>query len=872
MSEEKSRNEIKNEAKEELRELAQKEKNEKKQRRAERKQQRIEERKKYPTAGLRRKARRLRWKQERQERRRTLEEHYKDAPWIIRIPRLYLIKPFIALLIIAALGFAATQILPRLYIESLDANKNAPVAQEQIEALSPIDKEGAKRIDATAPVDKDDTWTICVYIVASDLEDKGENDLSAVVRNQIAEEQGRLAAASQEKTAKRLSRFTGELKDNDLDMPAYLYYPVKPAPAEDGEESQDPDHIVAETPGAASTDIGEMTAEMWSDNISIVIQTGGATRWSNPMVNPNRTQRFLYKNGEFKEVYDQSLQPASDPKTLTSFLKYCKKEYPADHNMLILWDHGGASFGYGHDSIYNNMMSLKDVREGLEGAYEPDIKNPAYDIIGFDACLMSSVEVTHALDGFASYYAVSEESEPGDGWDYTPWLKAMTEDPTMSPAQVARKIADSYMDFYMTQNVNMGWLVSNDVSFEVLDAAKARKLYKAWCDLAKQQITDAAKDQSVLAEIGRCSDKSTHLVSSVYNLYNTIDLGNYVDHMVDTYPAESSSIKKLIKDTVMYHRANGSLSDTYGISVYMPGSVEDFRGLMMCLQYIYDVCDDPATQALYYYKIAGCLNEDMQQYVASLTEAKAKTLNVKPFRKFAYEKPVTTDTGFEIPIGEDLQSMLQSYELEAAFYDQDEGKLINYGKDELVRLDGEGKMDCEFDGTWICLDGVPLATEVVSSTESTVEYRSPILYNGEEAYLSFAWDRDTETFTINGVRKSSGGLLNSQFNPDLFNYLVNTRMNIELKEGDKVVPIYEVTQLSEETGSTDESGEEGDVIKIKKRSEIKSDKLPGGYYLNSAVISDFRGDVYYSQVVGNKISGGKVKERKVDSDFLGRDY
>lgn len=826
--------------------------------------------KKEPAVKLTRKERRQRWKQKKQERRQTLKEYYRDAPWIVRVPRLYLLKPFLILLVIAVLGFGAWQVGSKVFFDAVDANKNAPVAQEKIEALAPIDQEGAERIDATAPVDPEDTWTICVYICASDLEDRGENDLSAVVRKQIEGEQAKLAAAAQENAEKRLDRFTGELKENNLDMPAYLYYPSKPTPAE--KESRDPDHIVAEDPGSASTDIGEMTAEKWSENISIVIQTGGATRWSNPMVNPNRTQRFLYRNGEFTEVYDAPLQRVTDPKTLTSFLKFCRKEYPADHNMLILWDHGGASFGFGHDTIFDGMMSLKDIREGLTGAFEPDTKDPAFDIIGFDACLMSSVEVTHVLDGFASYYAVSEESEPGEGWDYTPWLSAMTEDPTLSPAQVARKIADSYMDYYMTQNVNMGWLISQDVAFEVLDAAKARKLYDAYCDLAERQIADAAKDQSVLAEVGRCSDKSTHLVSSVYSLYNTIDLGNYVDHMADTYPAESSNIKKLIGETVMYHRANGSLTDTQGISVYMPGSVEDFNGLWMCLQYIYEVCDDPATQALYYYKVAGCLNEEMQKYVATLTDAKVRTLDVKPFRQFTAEAPVTTDTGFEIPVSEDLQSMLQSYELEAALYDKEEGQLINYGKDELTRLDGEGNLDCEFDGTWICLDGVPLATEVVSSTASTVEYRSPVMFNGTKAYLAFAWDRDAETFTITGVKEAGGGLLNSELLPDPYNYLVNTRMNLTLEEGDKITPIYEVSQIGEGSAGPEDSDAEGKTIKIKKRSAITSEALPEGYYLSSAVISDSRGDVYYSQVVGNNVSGGKVSDRKVDTEFLGRDY
>ena len=422
------------------------------------------------------KERKLAWKRDKRERREALKEQYKNAPWYIRIPRLYLLKPFIALVLISAIGFGAFQLIMGLVLNTVVENKNAAVDPAKIEELSPKDKDGEKRIDAVAPVAKDDTWTISVYISGSNLEDMGENDLSGAVRAQIEEIKTQREKASVETQKNRLSGFTKELKDNNLDMPAYLYYPVKPVEKEEEEEQKSE---IAEDPGAASTDIAEMTSDTWSDNITIVIQTGGATRWSNSNVNPNRTQRFVYRKGDLKKVYDEPIERVTDPKTLTSFLNFCKEEYPADHNMLVLWNHGGASFGYGHDSIYEGMMSLKDIRAGLEGAYKPNKEKPAFDIIGFDACLMSSLEVTHALNGFASYYAVSAETEPGEGWDYAPWLKAMTEDPTMSPAKVGQKIADSYMDYYMTQNVNMGWLLLQNVTFSVLDANKCEELYNA---------------------------------------------------------------------------------------------------------------------------------------------------------------------------------------------------------------------------------------------------------------------------------------------------------------------------------------------------------------------------------------------------------
>lgn len=260
----------------------------------------------------------------------------------------------------------------------------------------------------------------------------------------------------------------------------------------------------------------------------------------------------------------------------------------------------------------------------------------------------------------------------------------------------------------------------------------------------------------------------------------------------------------------------------------------------------------------------------MKEHLSTISKNEPWTLDVEVFRQFAKAKPEITETGFAIPVDEKLGNLLQSYTLEAAYVDIENEAIINYGRDETVRLDGEGNMDCEFDGTWICYDGVPLATEVVASTASSVEYRSKILYNGEESYLSFSWDRDTETFAVNGVRGVSS---TSIINLDPFNYMVNSRMTEEVKKGDTIVPIYEVSL--EGSNKDEEPGDDlshGKEIEVSKKSGIALGKLPAGYYLTAAVIGDQRGDVYYSQVVGTQVAGGKVKERSVNADFVGKDY
>lgn len=820
---------------------------------------------------LPRKERRKRWKAAKKARRDEEKEFYRYAPWGKRVWNLYLRKPartLLILAIIAGLLLALSDIIVESVVQPLFSEyymvvKDKPLTEQDIPKLyelSPLDEEGAKRIDAFPAVGADETWTICVYFVGSNLEDMDENDLSYVTSALTKDARQENAASSNAHRLKNLTRFNSELEENGLELPAFFYYPDKPVASS---RAVTEDVIVATRPGAASVDIGEMTAGTWGDNISIVIQTGGATRWSNQMVNPNRTQRFLYRSGEFREVANLALKPPSEPETLADFLRFCKEEYPADHTMLVLWNHGGGPFGYGNDSIFSGVFSLKDIREALSSVYKPSKTKPAFDIIGFDACLMSTIEVTHALDGFASYYCLSEETEPGDGWYYTPVLQAMTDDPTMSPAKVAQQIADSYTDFYMRENINFP-VIQMDVTFSVIDAQKTEELYDAYCALCRAQLKDAAGDLGVLAEIGRCAGRATRYGGSSYNVLNTVDLGNYMDYLVDSYPEESSRVKKLLGEAVLYHRENGGLSDSTGMAVYVPSVVNDISGLIYYLNYIYDISEDDSITALYYYKQAGCLNDELKDAVSLLTDTEPQVLDVSAFRQFGSIKPDFDDTGLVIPVSEQLQDLMVGYELEISKYDEDKYSTTYYGRDNCLTLDGEGHLTSDFDGKWICMDGQPLYVEIISSTPAATEYRAHVLYNKEEAYLELSCDRDTDEIHITGMRKvPQGGLAENQVN-----YLVNTRSTEEVESGAKITPIYVYTDFL--TNSTENVN--GKEITFGEKTQLSREALPAGYYVASAVITDPRGDSYYSAVIGATMKNGIMDDWHVDTRFFGRDY
>jgi hypothetical protein len=207
-----------------------------------------------------------------------------------------------------------------------------------------------------------------------------------------------------------------------------------------------------------------------------------------------------------------------------------------------------------------------------------------------------------------------------------------------------------------------------------------------------------------------------------------------------------------------------------------------------------------------------------------------------------------------------LTSLMTDYQLELGRYDPDAESITYYGRDEVLALDGEGRLRSGFDGSWICLNGEPLYVEVVSSSASSVEYMAHVYYDGEEAYLMISCDRDTGDFSLNGVRKVD---LNNAVNS-----LASSRSRLEPEAGKTIVPIYKVTNLN--NGET--KNESGEKIYFSTRTSITRELLPSGSYLSTAVISDSRGDNYYSRVIGSEVSGKTMTGWKLDDRFMGRDY
>lgn len=789
------------------------------------------------------------------------KNRYKDAPIMIKLWHKVFKKVVAVALVLGIVGGgtysflmseAGAPILQQVLTPVMFAAMDADCSQEDIYAVSPLDEEGDAKIQAMDKIGEDETWTICYYMVGSNLEDKNESELSDMTEYLTSDKKEENEEKKYQTKVDNINKYYSDLKEQNVDLPEYLLQPTEHVDTEESSGSID-------MTGCATMDIEEITSQKWSDNINIVIQAGGATKWDNAMINPNKTQRFEYKNGELKEVANLALQDSCDPDTLADFMSFCDENYPADHRILVLWDHGGGAFGYGVDDIFSSGMTIADINKALSSNYPANPEAPHFDIIGFDACLMASTEVAHSLYGYGKYLAASEETEPGFGWQHDSYLQAMTDNPSMCPAQVAESIANAYSDSYAKRVANMGGNFSPyDTTFSVVDIANAENAYNAYSELNKTLLNDSINDISTLAKISTSAENSTRFGSAVYDIYNTIDLGNYMSSLSEYYPNECQKVLDYLASAVIYSRSSGFLSDSTGLSIYFPVTLTSTQATYYFLEYVNSICQDKPTQALYFYKASGTLNSDLQEFATSQNMGQAKSINSSALKSLQNNEISIQNNSYSLNLTSEQLETAQSVYLELSKYDENSNTLTSFGILPFAELK-DNSVNSTFAGKAVTLDGTPLQSEVIAETDSTISFRSKVKFNKETRYLLYSYNRHLGEFTITGL---SPTISTEESNETI--HIINKSIT-QLQFGDIIKPIY--NEINLENNSI--SSSTGKAITFKTSSTISMQELQDGEYLSSLQISDIRGDKFYSQIVQHSIQDGAITNTFLNTNFTG---
>ena len=331
--------------------------------------------------------------------------------------------------------------------------------------------------------------------------------------------------------------------------------------------------------GSASADLQEMLAAAPGlQDVSVLIMTGGSTHWNTGYDASQLQISELGKRG-MRVVWRDATASMGVSHTLTQLLQFGVEKYPAEDYALILWDHGGGPLeGVCWDELFSmDNLRLSELTEALDASPLPG----KLSWIGFDACLMSSLEVAGALAPYAEYMIASQETEPSYGWNYA-FLSGLGED--QSGADTGRRIVDAYFE-------------GRDDAQDVLTLA--------CMDLSKVDAVSQTLD-SFFGQTGTMNHTLFNAVSGVRmnatgfgkglrgfddDGYDLVDLADLTQRL-SPLMADAAPVQKALKELVSYSRAN--IANASGISIYHPymnkekfvaGWKEDYPQLSLSPQY-----------------------------------------------------------------------------------------------------------------------------------------------------------------------------------------------------------------------------------------------------------------------------------------------
>jgi len=320
----------------------------------------------------------------------------------------------------------------------------------------------------------------------------------------------------------------------------------------------------------ASQDISEMsqgTQGNNSDTIHVVVTTGGskAPNW-------DTVKRFFIHDGQPPHVLaDLGKQKMSEPQTLSKFVQYAQANFPAQHYALILWNHGGGTAGFGQDRsvVPAEMMDLT----GLKNSYQSIQKqNGLLDIVVYDACLMSSIEVAEITSGVTKVMAASTESEPEHGLDYAHLLKTIATNPPKNGVEFGKIVKTGYLQQARTK----GTFNSSQITYSVLDLTQLPAFNKTLESFAKELnkqlqkkgiLTSEMLSRGIIRAPGYPSKNAKRLPSLDLDDYPEpegmgnfrIDLYNFLQHIPLEFPqlqSHATTLQTQLKQLVVDYAVN----------------------------------------------------------------------------------------------------------------------------------------------------------------------------------------------------------------------------------------------------------------------------------------------------------------------------
>ena len=613
--------------------------------------------------------------------------------------------------------------------------------------------------------------------------------------------------------------------------------------------------------GMATQDLKEMLNANLNDHVNVLVYTGGTKTWKNSTISNSVNQIYKITDHKLEKlVANDGSDPMTKPQTLSRFIQYCASNYPANRYGLVLWDHGGGTIsGYGYDEKNSSAgsMSLAGIGTALKNG------GVKFDFVGYDACLMASLENGLMLNDYADYLIASEETEPGVGWYHTNWLTALANNPSIPTVELGKIIVDDYTDYCAQkcagQKTTLSVIDVAELSATVPDALK---------DFAAKTTEMIQNDQYQTVSNARSSAREFNS--------NKIDQVDLVHFAYNLNTASSRTLAQKLLGAVKYNRTSSNMANAYGISAYFPYrnaskvksgvnacesvGVED--EYIRCIQSFASLesggqavasnyTSSPISSLLGTFTGGGTASSfDVSSILGGLLGGSdggsllSSILGSERTKDFISEHQfdssnlvwLTSNGKKGIKLSDEQWALVQNLQLNF-FYDDGEG-YVDLGCDLIYSISADGTLSGDVEYAWVGIGSqvVPFyyIDTLYSGTHSQITGRVPCLLNGERAELLIVFD-DGVGSVVGARRIYTNGETETAAKAD-----------IELQNGDTIAFVCDFYSYD---GVYQDSYEWGQQLTYNGNLTVSDRTVDGSKIRAMYIFTDIYGNEFFSPVI-----------------------
>ena len=557
--------------------------------------------------------------------------------------------------------------------------------------------------------------------------------------------------------------------------------------------------------GAATKNIEEMLDADVPENTRIIIETGGTKQWNGLKIPSDGLTRYEIRDHKLEELEVLGQGNMGEAETFADFLRYCTETYPAEEMSVILWDHGSGSVdgvcydeNYQMDSLTLHEMdqAFASVQSELEGKF---------GFVGFDACLMSNLDVAAVIEPYAEHMIASEELEPSGGWDYK----------TLIASLGAENFYDTVLDSYAAKCEDRG---KTGYTLSVLDLtqfAKVRTQFLAYAGdvLAKEFDADM---QGIVVHAEETMKFGYSSGTEGYS--NLIDLVEFAEY--DGNEALTEAVTDVVT-TVNGPEKTGAC----GLSIYFP--LDGESGLAVYARnstlteystLLASYFSEESSEAVHI-QLADCGSDSEGELAVSLTEGSEEYVKKVVYRLYRFEPGDEEEYAYCMGYSTDLSE------------------------------DGENGYCTSFGGEWFSLNGNFLSCTPIYQSGDVTGYSTPVLCDGEQGTLRFSYSSTTGTVHLEGFLPSCASDGSAQRLEDVLTY-------------------EEITiEYDDRTDSFTENLKQGETVRVADGVEITKQPFADGFFLTYIEITDIFGNQYHSDSVVLEMTDHKLKVYEIVGDL-----